>query len=274
MQHRPHNVSPRRRGFTFTEVMFAVILLGIGFIMLAGMFPVAIRQTQTTTEESHGSNLAQAGAKYLEAVALASEYDVTNGEFRGLRKEAWQRLEGNLISTQDPRLAWTVLYKRNAGENFIQVVIIAARSSARPVFDARDTEVRQNQTLPPTGRSVDVPNLYPRRLGAARLTKGNRDEGLADRIRFDNTELNLATGAFVICGSNNDPVRVYRLGNEFDKGKDYDLDPAYAMEPQDPNTVTESVVWSLGMGEATPGNGDYEGLTMDVATYVTFVMLK
>ena len=30
-----------RRGFTFTEVMFAVILLGIGFIMLAGMFPVA-----------------------------------------------------------------------------------------------------------------------------------------------------------------------------------------------------------------------------------------
>src|SRR5688572_27412480 len=126
MQHRPSHHLPfrGRRGFTFTEVMFAVILLGIGFIMLAGMFPVAIRQTQSTAEESHGANLAQAGAKYLEAVAIAQEYPVTNGQVSGLTKAAWQRLEGNLISSQDPRLAWTVLYKRNAGENFIQVVIL------------------------------------------------------------------------------------------------------------------------------------------------------
>src|SRR5882672_11756716 len=55
-----------RRGFTFTEVMFAVILLGIGFIMLAGMFPVAIQQTQTNVEESTGSTIVQAARHYLE----------------------------------------------------------------------------------------------------------------------------------------------------------------------------------------------------------------
>src|SRR3954469_24427200 len=55
-----------RRGFTFTEVMFAVILLGIGFIMLAGLFPVAIQQTQTNVEESIGSTVVQAAAHYLE----------------------------------------------------------------------------------------------------------------------------------------------------------------------------------------------------------------
>src|SRR5438094_10393216 len=55
-----------RRGFTFTEVMFAVILLGIGFIMLAGMFPVAIQQTQTNVEESTASTIAQAATRYLE----------------------------------------------------------------------------------------------------------------------------------------------------------------------------------------------------------------
>src|SRR5687767_9279488 len=55
-----------RRGFTFTEVMFAIILLGIGFIMLAGMFPVAIQQTQTNVEESNASVLVQAAARYLE----------------------------------------------------------------------------------------------------------------------------------------------------------------------------------------------------------------
>src|SRR5258705_9620516 len=55
-----------RHGFTFTEVMFAVILLGIGFIMLAGMFPVAIQQTQTNVEESTGSTVARAAAHYME----------------------------------------------------------------------------------------------------------------------------------------------------------------------------------------------------------------
>src|SRR4051812_35781062 len=55
-----------RRGFTFTEVMFAVILLGIGFIMLAGMFPVAIQQTQTNVEESTAPNIARAAAHYME----------------------------------------------------------------------------------------------------------------------------------------------------------------------------------------------------------------
>src|SRR4051794_17151072 len=64
MTSRKYNFT--RRGFTFTEVMFAVILLGIGFIMLAGMFPVAIQQTQTNVEESTASTLAQAAAHYLE----------------------------------------------------------------------------------------------------------------------------------------------------------------------------------------------------------------
>src|SRR5438132_9628212 len=64
----PRTLNPRffRRGFTFTEVMFAVILLGIGFIMLAGMFPVAIQQTQMNMEESTASAVVQAAAQYME----------------------------------------------------------------------------------------------------------------------------------------------------------------------------------------------------------------
>jgi hypothetical protein len=252
--------------------MFAVILLGIGFIMLAGMFPVAIRQTQTTAEESHGAILAQAGAKILEQVALAKEYPVTDGQVRGLTKEAWLRLDGNLVNAQDPRFAWTALYKRNAGENFIQVVILAARSNLRPAFDANDTSALNMPLAADPG--LDVPNLYPRRLGSATLKKGDAVNGIADRITFSQVEPMLASGSFIVCGNNNDAVRVYRLGNEFVKGKDYDLDPAYGMEPNDPATVSQAVVWSLGMSETAPKSRQYEGLTMDVAAYVTFVMLK
>src|SRR5258705_8389771 len=66
-----------RHGFTFTEVMFAVILLGIGFIMLAGMFPVAIQQTQTNVQESTASTVAQAAAHYLEQTMTLSDMPPT-----------------------------------------------------------------------------------------------------------------------------------------------------------------------------------------------------
>src|SRR2546422_3024300 len=66
-----------RRGFTFTEVMFAVILLGIGFIMLAGMFPVAIQQTQTNVEESTASTLVQAATRYMEQTLTQEDVQPT-----------------------------------------------------------------------------------------------------------------------------------------------------------------------------------------------------
>ncbi len=47
-QHTRPTAPSRRRGFAFTEVLFAVMVLGLGFIMIAAMFPVTISQTQAT----------------------------------------------------------------------------------------------------------------------------------------------------------------------------------------------------------------------------------
>src|SRR5205809_6991279 len=79
---RPSSLVPRsRRGFTFTEVMFAVILLGIGFIMLAGMFPVAIQQTQTTVQESISSTLVQIATRSMEQSLTDADVPPTFGRF-------------------------------------------------------------------------------------------------------------------------------------------------------------------------------------------------
>lgn len=48
-----------RRGFSFAEVMFAVIIMGIGFIMVAALFPVAIQQTKLTVDESAAAAVAR-----------------------------------------------------------------------------------------------------------------------------------------------------------------------------------------------------------------------
>ena len=57
------------RGFSFTEILFAVMILGIGFIMVAAMFPVAIQQTETSNQETVGAAIARAGVDYMTQVA-------------------------------------------------------------------------------------------------------------------------------------------------------------------------------------------------------------
>src|SRR5690348_14322699 len=56
----------KRRGFSFPEVMFAVILLGLGFIMVAAIFPVAIRQSQANLEDTAGVSVVKDGEVVME----------------------------------------------------------------------------------------------------------------------------------------------------------------------------------------------------------------
>jgi hypothetical protein len=58
-----------RRGFSFTEILFAVMILGIGFIMVAAMFPVAIRQTEDSNRETIGASVGRAGFSSLSQLA-------------------------------------------------------------------------------------------------------------------------------------------------------------------------------------------------------------
>ncbi len=62
-----------RRGFSFAEVMFAVVILGIGFIMVAAVFPVAIQQTQATGEENIAALAARDAADSIVSVPSMSK---------------------------------------------------------------------------------------------------------------------------------------------------------------------------------------------------------
>src|SRR3954462_12375820 len=67
----------RRLGFAFTEVLFAVMVLGIGFIMIAAMFPVTIRQTQNTMGDVIGANEAKAALAYMQTIASDKNFPPT-----------------------------------------------------------------------------------------------------------------------------------------------------------------------------------------------------
>src|SRR2546421_9504922 len=59
----------RQRGFSFAEVMFAVIILGVGFIMIAALFPVAIRQSKSTADETSSAAFARVATNYVNDMA-------------------------------------------------------------------------------------------------------------------------------------------------------------------------------------------------------------
>lgn len=62
----PGSRAAGRRGFSFIEVLFAVMILGIGFIMVAAVFPVALTQTKTTGEETSAASVSRGAFNQLQ----------------------------------------------------------------------------------------------------------------------------------------------------------------------------------------------------------------
>jgi hypothetical protein len=153
-------------GYSFPEVMFAVVVLGIGFIMIAAIFPVAIAQSKSTADESTAAAMARGAANTLSRLAYNTQTvppppvlmwptGAAGGgpSFPGivrpfdLTTEAWTQTRGTLISFEDPRYAYVPLYRRDGDpvlpllpnprglvDNKAQVYIfvVQCRSTARP----------------------------------------------------------------------------------------------------------------------------------------------
>ncbi len=74
-----HSTFHSRPAFTLTEVMFAVVILGIGFILIAGMFPVMISQSKTTIEETVAAATARSAFAFSSRIADGGDTSVVVG---------------------------------------------------------------------------------------------------------------------------------------------------------------------------------------------------
>jgi type II secretory pathway pseudopilin PulG len=207
----------RRGGFSFTEVMFAVIILGIGFIMLAALFPVAISQNKLTADETTAASIARTGTNFLTRIAsdalmpstvlieappaatAGTPPTVSDGtsvtvpgkvlSFRDprmsatLRTNLWNAVRGDLILSSDPRYAWIPLYRRD------RTYTNPAGAAPTVGSDAPYAQVFVIGVQVRSGNRYDSahvadtgdPQLVPR-LMQATLTDGGA--GIPDTIRF------------------------------------------------------------------------------------------
>ena len=231
---------PTRRGFTFTEVLFAVILLGIGFIMLAGMFPVAIQQTAQTQQETVGASLAVAAVKQMSQAITQDAMPPTGGPISGgvlppmvlpfrerfwdapgdfpdsmrrtidtasgnfanqLYNPLWKLIRGDVIFSEDPRYAFVPFYQRAPGQNVARIIVIALQSRMADQYEFNRDVITQIEYQSPNIKP-DSPYavLEPRRLEAM-ISDGGPD--------VDIIEIRAPRGLRV---SGTDPVECAEVG--------------------------------------------------------------
>ena len=274
---------PNRRGVTFTEVMFAVVLLGIGFIMLAGIFPFAIQQTQVSGEETNAANLAQGAVKLIERLATKANFDDADGEVHRVSKDVFEKLGRELISQQDPRFAWVPLYRRQADQNYMQVFIITLQSRYEGGLFTPDIDLVRQPSL---GKISPIePRNKTSLASGGKALKVDCREGDPDRVFFKDGEPDfIAEGAFLIIADGAAAGRFYRLGQRINTGE-WSLMPGYdmAVHAGADNTfgtgddIDENVDNASAFMIGVPVQNDGVPIppsAMDTGIYTTFITLR
>jgi hypothetical protein len=282
-----------RKGFTFTEILFAVMLLGIGFIMLAGLFPVGIQQTQSAVDDTAAATVAANAAKLISQVCNSADLPPLPLNYGlelispGKPKQpqtmhpAWRKVSQHMINAQDPRYAWVPYYLRRPGENFAQLIIVVLRARNYTNYNQNDLTL-----LPPTSEYAKA-TLQPRIVIIDQLEKDNGSGVYRAKLRAEKNDSNdlkfVAEGAFLVIasGSDNRPNpnndanielarlaagRIYRLGKQLEpltglptNTGEWELLPGY-----EPLSDTEALVkarnpqgaigYIIGRGYRDPGN--------------------
>lgn len=302
------------RGFSFTELLFAVMILGIGFILVAAIFPVGLAQTKSNFDETHTAALARSGA--AEVGRVAYDTDFTSGILTPLQTlnnntSATSRIaHANMISPSDPRYAWVGLYRKVSGSDKTAQLCMVLVNRSQPFigtisganndsFDIADSV----RPLEPRRVSVDIEN------GVATISAPANP--IPQGGEASNAEA-AAPGTFVVIAidnlANNSDItdsqdraaangrlngRMYRLGaqtatNTFEMfpgsdfvaetfSYDHDGDPGTADRVVTIPSIRNATAYIVGRNRINStgnANQDFEGTTMDVAYYTTFISLK
>lgn len=265
----------RHRGFNFAEVLFAVMILGVGFIMVAAMFPVAIQQSRTSTNETVAARIAESA---LEIIRL----NATNTTFPNPPTPAddivypltasnlVNAVKSELISSIDPRYAWTVLYRRPHNTSFAQVYIVVMQVNNRAAYTADDL-IATSPTNPSTFQPIGVWAQFVAtglNGGVEFFDNGNHELAYAQGIA--------AEGAVLIRADNGN---VYRLGRQVGTNQ-WELALGHGMASDTEATTDPVPAYLIGRGHNNPNPNDpaedayYTGGNQVITVYSAIVPIR
>ena len=187
---------PRPRGaFTFIEILFAVIIMGIGLVMLLGVFSAAMIGTgaimtdtrvEQVLKDAHQAIQAQAWTPGTSALLPGQINSKFMPILTPLPQSFASRL-GDQIIPSGQRYGWVAFYRRDSITNpFAQVFVIALRNENFPLYS-------KPIPIPPSiygGSQPSVPTI----AGTLAFDPASGTSS----ISFASTVLNAAQGAFAL----------------------------------------------------------------------------
>ena len=262
-------------GFTFHEVLFSVMILGIGSILLAAMFPPAIKMTESTRDETYGSIVAHSGSRELAVLLNAKDLTSSGGAVRPLSGPSWDMVRGNLICDADPRYAFVPLYRRSGVEKSVQLFIIATKSRNQAAYDPTIDVVTD-----PNDLNGSPANLEPRGVDVAFYPGGNGP----DLVRISPEGPNAgaaATGAFLILSNDQLTGRsngsIFRLGEPRDlEAGLWTLQPGADLKALPLNKPKGGFAYLMGRGYVDPlhPSKGFDGPSQDLSILTTIITLR
>jgi type II secretory pathway pseudopilin PulG len=257
----PGHPTVRRGGFSFVEILFAVIILGLGFIMLAAIFPVGIAQQQLTIDNSVAMALSRSGGNTIQTLAVQTtapnpaELDVVGitptHPVNPLMADQWGVYSGSMISASDPRYAWSFVYRRATASTEATVYIFTIRARNVEAFGVpsitRVTSAGSDYypaDIEP--QPVQITLIYDTMGGKADVADVGGATTPMDPA--PNARRAAAEGAFIVMASS--------AGAGL--GKSYQLG---ILDSEDADSITYSLTPGHGMASAAE-NGTYDAFLM------------
>ena len=277
-------VTACRRGFTFLEVLFAIMILGIGFILVAAMFPAAIKQTQATVEDSASSGIGISAFRKLVEMAktpVSAAVAPPNGSYildsvmpgdgkvysfgdtrlSAINQQALRAFIGSeLLVDTDYRYGCVPMFIRNADKNGralpeAQLFLIPVRCRNKSRYDSSDVYTNANKVNPPLSPSTVTVSITGGLAPTIQLTSASDDNNPA------------GSGAYIVISDASDKTKngsIYRLGEHLQSNP-----PTYTLAPDTQasldfsNPATNYTAKALVVGRA-PTSGGYDGGVQDL----------
>lgn len=290
----------RPTGFNFAEVLFAVMILGIGFIMIAAIFPVALLQTKSTMEETAAASVSRGGLGYVSSAAngvtipsVPDDNDPTtplppnvDGVLIPVKvgTPLWDALKGNIVLPGDPRYAAAVFYRRVPNQPIAQVIVIPIFSRNQGSFE----KVTQKPD-PATPTTPRIDNAFvPQAVGLAIANNRATVTGAGAASAVEGAYLVVADDGLAGLNAGRVNGHIFRLASNVG-GATWDLMPGWDFpgypgieEIWDRNMITGlpgATAYIIGRGLTDPSvppsaTNAREGPAQDLAAYTTFVMIR
>ena len=246
----------REKGFSFVEVLFSIMLLGIGLILIAAIFPLAAQQQQITLDESVARATAQAGVTIVAEMATTANMPKEDGEVHplgtsstgGSSTRLWSEFAGNTISAANRRYAWTGFIKRDPSDSKATVVVIAL---------AQPQTFGDSDLMRVGGKPA---NLQPQNVAGVTVKYGS--PSVATFKPGDSGAAAAAEGAFLVMSSGN---KVYRLGAPTGKPDTWELMPGYDMASAAENLTVDAYLVGRGYKDPKDPTKGFDGYNRALA---------